>query len=189
MSKYSGYVIIPHSTYDVWKNATNNNGYDVDSSYGCQCWDLAAEFWWNVGFPQGYPTLAGTHSAYGAWDDRVQNAGDEFDLIYDKEDIQKGDVIVFNYFTGNPYGHIGFADENYNGTNTISILSENNGGTPDPEGGAYTNVNSYNLAHFRGAFRYKKWHQPVPPTPTRERTNFPWVLYARKLRQKQSGML
>ena len=191
MARYTGYVTLPTSTYDVWKNAVNNNGYDVDSSFGCQCWDLAAEFWWNIGFPQGYPTLAGTGSAYGAWDDRVANAGDKFDLIYNKADIKRGDVIVYDQFSGNPYGHIGFADEDYNGTDNIQILSENNGGTPDPAGGAYTNVNNYSLLYFRGAFRYKAWHT-TPPTPSGgysfTKKKFPWVLYARKLREKRSGM-
>ena len=187
MAKYTGYVTVPTTSYAAWKAATNGNGYDVDSSYGCQCWDLASEFWWNVGFPTGYPTLAGTHSAYGAWDDRETNAGDKFDLIYNVTDIKRGDVIVFNYFSGNPYGHIGFADENYNGTNIIQLLSENNGGTPDPDGGAYTNVNGYSLTHFRGAFRYRAW-EPTPPTPTPTKSHFKWVLYARKLRDKRSGL-
>lgn len=184
MAKYTGYVTIPTTTYDIWKNAVNGNGYDVDNTYGCQCWDLTAEFWYNVGFPQGYPTLSGTGSAYGAWIDREQNAGDKFDLIYNKTQIKRGDVIVFNYFTGNPYGHIGFADEDYNGTNTINILSENNGGTPDPSGGAYTNVNSYDLTYFLGVFRYKDWQTTPITTSKRQQKRFPWVLYSRKLRDK-----
>ena len=51
MAKYTGYVDIPHATYDEWRNATLGNGYDIDGSYGCQCWDFASEFWRNVGFP------------------------------------------------------------------------------------------------------------------------------------------
>ena len=190
MAKYTGYVVIRTDTYANWKAATFGNGYDVDGYYGCQCWDLAAEFWWNVGFPEGYPTLAGTHSAYGAWDDRTQNAGDKFDLIYDKTKIKMGDVIVFNYTLVTPYGHIGFADEDYNGTDDINILSENNGGTPDPDGGAYTNVAHYSLATFRGAFRYKEWETtpPTPPSAGGKRGHFKWVLYARKLNQKRQGM-
>lgn len=187
MAKYTGYVTLPTNSYASWKSATNGNGYDVDGAYGCQCWDLAAEFWWNVGFPQGYPTLAGTGSAYGAWTDRTQNAGDKFDLIYNVTDIKQGDVIVFNYYSGNPYGHIGFADEDYNGTNVINILSENNGGTPDPAGGTYTNVNSYYLTNFLGAFRYKAWHQPTPPIPV-YRSKFPFYLYVKKLNLKKTGL-
>lgn len=187
MAKFTGYVTLPTNSYANWKTAVNGNGYDVDTTYGCQCWDLASEFWWNVGFPQGYPTLAGTGSAYGAWTDRVQNAGTKFDLITDKTQIVVGDVIVFNYTVGNPYGHIGFADEDYNGTDTIQILSENNGGTPDPDGGAWTNVANYNLSLFLGAFRYKAWHT-TPPTPTETKSRFPFVLYARRLRNKQQGL-
>lgn len=187
MAKYTGYVTLTTGSYEEWKNATNGNGFDVDTSYGCQCWDLASEFWWNVGFPEGYPTLAGTHSAYGAWDDRTQNAGDKFDLIYDKTQLKKGDVIVFNYFTGNPYGHIGFADEDYQGVDHINILSENNGGTPDPDGGAYTNVAGYSLAYFRGAFRYKDWQTPPQPIGS-GKSHFKWPLYARKLNEKRTAL-
>lgn len=186
MAHYTGYVTLPINSYASWRTAVNNNGYDVDGyppDQPFQCWDLTAEFWWNAGFPQGYPTLAGTGSAYGAWTDKIQNAGDQFDLINNVSDIKVGDVIVFNYFVGNPYGHIGFADEDYNGTNTISILSQNNGAF-------YTNIANYSLAHFRGAFRYKAWHTtpPTPPTPTDARKRFPWVLYTRKLNEKRGGM-
>ena len=37
MAKYTGFVQIPHSTYDEWRNATLGNGYDIDGYYGCQC--------------------------------------------------------------------------------------------------------------------------------------------------------
>ena len=193
MAKYTGYVLIPHATYDEWRNATNGNGYDVDLHYGCQCWDLVSEFWWNVGFPQYYPTLAGTGSAYGMWADRQVNAGIEFDLIYDVEDIKRGDVIVFNYFPGNQYGHTGFADVDYDAwvrdpsqPYEFPILSENNQGTPDPQGGAYTNIHGYDIRLFLGAFRYKQW-KTTPPVfkPLQVTTKFPWAIYARKLRSKR----
>lgn len=183
MANYSGYVTLPIDSYASWRSAVNNNGYDVDGyppDQPYQCWDLTAEFWWNAGFPQGYPTLAGTGSAYGAWDDRVQNAGDKFDLIYNVSDIKVGDVIVFDQYAGNPYGHIGFADEDYNGTNIISILSQNNGAY-------YTNIANYYLTHFRGAFRFKAWHT-TPPTPI-ARSKFPWYIYAKKLQNKRNGVL
>lgn len=179
----NGYVILPVDSYDNWKAAVNNNGFNADGSYGDQCWDLCAEFWYSLGFPQGYPTLAGTHSAYGAWDARTLNAGNAFDLIYDKTQILRGDVIVYDHFTGNPDGHIGFADQDYQGTDNINILSQNNGGTPYAQGGTYTNVANYTLAYFRGAFRLKAWHQSPTPS-TQSSTRFPWVLYARKLRNK-----
>lgn len=187
MAYYNGYVTLPITNYAAWKAATNGNGFNADGAYGCQCWDLAAEFWYNAGFGTGYPHTGPNQAAYECWTvSRVENASNKFDLITNVSDIKQGDVLVFNQYAGNPYGHIGFADEDYNGTNVINILSENNGGTPDPAGGTYTNVNSYYLTNFLGAFRYKDWHV-TPPTPTVAQGNFKWYLYIKKLNNKRLG--
>lgn len=198
MALYYGYVTVPHSTYDVWRNTTNGNGYNVDYTYGCQCYDLAMLFWWNIGFPQGYPTSQGSGNAYQIWYDRANNVSyggtTYFDLVYNASDIKRGDIIVFNYFSGNPYGHIGFADVDYanwtpdpNQPYEFPILSENNGGTPDPEGGAFTNIHGYDIRLFLGAFRYRPWQTtpPTPPSTSITKTRFPWVLYANKLRNQR----
>ena len=192
MAYYTGYVTIPHSSYNEWRTETNGNGYNFDNSYGCQCYDLVAEFWWNVGFPAGYPIIDQS-SAYRMWYYRNQNISyndvQYFDLIDNVNDIKRGDVIVFNYFSGNPYGHVGFADEDYstwtpdpNQPYEFPVLSQNNQGTPDPQGGAYTNVHGYDIRLFLGAFRYKPWNEPTP-VPVRH-GEFKWVLYAKKLREK-----
>jgi hypothetical protein len=197
MAKYWGYVLVPHNTYLAWKTSTNGNGYDVDSTYGCQCWDFVSLFWYNVGFPTGYPLISAS-SAYTMWTRRNENISYQgttyFDLIYNVQDIKQGDIIVFNYFSGNPFGHVGFADVDYaswvpdpNQPYEFPILSENNQGTPDPAGGSYVNVHGYDIRLFLGAFRYKEW-ETTPPPPPRQRTikksRFPWVLYANKLRNK-----
>lgn len=198
MPKTWGYVLVPHESYLAWKTATNGNGWDVDSTYGCQCWDLAALFWYNVGFPQGYPVLNGVY-AYTMWDRRNDNASYNgttyFELIYNLNDVKQGDVIVYNYSNANPAGHVGFADEDYATWHTnnpssyeFPILSENNGGTVDPAGGAYANIHGYDTRLFLGAFRYKEWTHPTPTPTTRtkiSRKPFPWVLYARKLRERR----
>ena len=182
----NGYVTLPVTSYDAWKAAVNGNGYNANQDqFGDQCWDLTAEFWYNIGFPQGYPSTGGTGAAYGCWDARTLNAGNAFDLIYDKTDIKRGDVVVYNHFPGNDFGHIGFADEDYPGHDAINILSQNNGGTPYSGGGSYTNVNDYDLQYFLGAFRYKGWqHSPYITAQPPKRKKFPWVLYSRKLRNK-----
>ena len=194
MSYNTGYVTIPHSTYDEWRTATNGNGYNFDSTYGCQCYDLAAEFLWNVGFPSGYPIITSS-SAYTMWNNRIANASYNgttyFDLINNVNNIKRGDIIVFNFTSSNVYGHVGFADVDYDSWTPdpahpyeFPILSQNNQGTPDPQGGSYTNVHGYDIRLFLGAFRYKEW-EVTPPTPTpRTISNFPWVLYARKLRNR-----
>lgn len=193
MAYYTGYVDIPHGTYAEWKSATNGNGYNFDNQHGCQCYDLAVEFWYNVGFPQGYPIIDNS-SAYTMWNHRYENSinlvsGEiVFDLITNVNDIKVGDIVVFDGSTSNPYGHVGFADVDYTDTSwtypELPILSENNGGTPDAQGGAYTNVHGYDITLFLGAFRYKAW-EVTPPTPVTRKVQkkpFKWVLYARKLR-------
>ena len=193
MSKTWGYVLVPHESYLAWKTATNGNGWDVDSTYGCQCWDLASLFWYNVGFPTLYPHLTGI-DAYTMWDKRVENASYNgvtyFDFVYNVNDIKQGDVIVFNYTQSNPAGHVGFADVDYsswvpdpNQPFEFPILSENNQGTTDLAGGSYANIHGYDIRLFLGAFRYREWVQPTHIVHRKvTKKHFPWVLYARKLR-------
>lgn len=201
MAKYWGYVLVPHETYLAWKNATNGNGYDVDSTYGCQCWDFASLFWYNVGFGTGYPLLNGV-DAYTMWDRRNENISHNgvqvFDLVTNINDVQQGDIMVFNANQYNPFGHVGFADQDFatwtpdpNQPYEFPLLSENNGGYPDPAGGAYVNIHGYDYRLFLGAFRYKEWERPTPtPTVTRKpvKKRFPWCIYARKFRNQRQGM-
>ena len=194
MAYYSGYVDVPHSSYDEWKNNTLNNFYNIDFSHGSQCWDFASLFWRNLGFPAGYPVITSS-SAYTMWANRTTNASYNgvtyFDLIYNLADVKKGDIIVYNYNSSNPYGHVGFANEDYASWTPdpsqpyeFPILSENNGGTPDPAGGAAVNVHGYDTRLFLGAFRYRGW-EVTPPTPSSDaRSHFKWVLYANKLRNR-----
>lgn len=194
MTIYVGYVDVPHGTYDEWRNTTNGNGYNIDNSYGCQCWDFASLFWRNIGFPAGYPHITSS-SAYTMWGLRDQNVAyggvTYFDLVYNISEVKRGDIMVFNYTSSNPYGHVGFADEDFatwtpdpNQPYEFPILSENNGGTPDPQGGAVTNIHGYDYRLFIGAFRFRDWN--VEPTPTEEivKSKFPWVLYANKIRNR-----
>jgi hypothetical protein len=198
MAFYTGYVVLPTNTYLAWKTAVAGNGYDADGSYGDQCWDLTAEFWHNVGFPTGYPLTGPNHYAYECWtvnkDNNISyNSTTYFELITSLDQVKQGDVVVFNGTSGNPAGHIGFADENYNPNKGgyIAILGQNqgSGGTPpaqvNPAGGTTANVKDlYVATDFLGAFRYIPWQQPTPPIVLR-RGRFPWVLYARRLREKR----
>lgn len=193
MTIYTGYVTIPHGSYEEFKNATINNGYNFDNTYGCQCYDLAVEFWYNVGFPQGYPHITNS-SAYTMWNLREENASYNgttyFDLIYNLADVKKGDVIVYAGTTSNPYGHVGLADRDYAGWNTsdyeFPILSQNNGGTPVSQGGTTVNVHGYDTRLFLGAFRLKAWHTtPAGIAHKVSKRRFPFVIYANKLRNKR----
>jgi len=182
-----GYVSVPHSTYDEWRSNTIGNEYDVDGYYGCQCWDYASLFWYNAGFGTGYPLTGPNHSAYECWSvSREANKGNEFDLIYDKTQIKRGDIIVIDGTSTFENGHITFADEDYNGTDSIWCVGQNQGGTPSPGGGTAVTRNQVYLTNFLGAFRYKPWEGPTPPTPSTKRNKFPWVLYARRLNYRRN---
>lgn len=200
MAFYTGYIVLPTNTYLAWKNAVAGNGYDADGSYGDQCWDLCAEFWHNLGFPAGYPLTGPNHYASECWsvnrnNNTSYNGTVYFDLITSLDNVKQGDVVVFDGTTGYPAGHIGFADENYNGSGSIAILGQNqgSGGTPpaisNPAGGTTANVKSLSTSNFLGAFRYRGWNGPEPPTPTTTQKRFKWVLYARRLNNRRNNML
>lgn len=184
-----GYSNIAHSTYSEWKINTIGRAFDLDGSYGCQCWDYASLFWRNIGFPAGYPLTGTNHYASECWSqNRVNNASYNsvtyFDLISNLADVKQGDVIVLDGNTSNPPGHIAFADEDYDGSGYLWCIGQNQGGTPDPSGGTAVTRNHLGTSLFLGAFRYKAWHT-TPPTPhSYTRSKFKWVLYANKLRNR-----
>ena len=185
-----GYIQVAHGTYQSWRTDTIGEAFDVDGSYGCQCWDYASLFWWNVGFPSSplYPKTGPQGYASEVWTvSRFQNVAYNgttyFRLINNLMEVKEGDVIVFS---GIP-GHIAFADEDYTpGAFFIRCVGQNQGGgTPQPGGGTTVSVNNLQTSGFLGAFRYIPW-ETTPPTPTVQskpkQKHFPWVLYARKFR-------
>lgn len=190
MAQYNGKADLPTSSYDAWRNATLGNGYDYDGYYGDQCWDFCQEFWVNIGSSL---STGGTGYAWGCWKNaKEENAGDNFDLITSVSDIKRGDVIVMDATSSNSAGHICFADEDYHGS-SINCLGQNQGGASYSAGGSIVSVNSLGLSDFLGAFRYKAWGSGSD-TPTNSGRlnsthNFPWALYARKLRNKRRNVL
>lgn len=184
-----GYTSIGHDTYLEWRTNTLGNSYDVDGSYGCQCWDYAAEFWWNVGFPAGYPLTGPNSSAYECWTvNRYNNISYDgttyFELIDNLSDVKEGDVVVLNADSFAQFGHIAFADEDYDGSGQLWCLGQNQGGTPLPGGGTAVTRNHLYVSSFLGAFRYIPWHTTPPTPPSTYEAHFPWVLYANKFRNR-----
>ena len=186
-----GYSNIAHATYSEWKTNTIGRAFDLDGSYGCQCWDYASLFWRNVGFPIGSPATGPNHYASECWTySRLANqswAGTTyFDLVNNLSDVKQGDIIVLDGNTANPPGHIAFADEDYDGSGYLYCIGQNQGGTPDPSGGTAVTRNRLGMELFLGSFRYRGWETPPPPPPTETKHRFPWVLYARKFREKRA---
>lgn len=171
---------------DALARSAQGLGYDVDGYYGYQCWDLCAELWQNIGFSSGYPVTGINHYASECWtESREINKGSQFTLIYNISELKRGDVIVIGSSAISSTGHIAFCDENYNGTARMNLLGQNQV-NPSLEYGHIPTVTNLDISAFLGAFRFNLW-QPSPQPTTRsvpKRTHFPWVLYARKQREK-----
>ena len=161
--QYSDWSSVSISSYDSFRSSVIGKAYNVDGAHGAQCWDGACILWKKLG--RNLVTRPeGNGSAYMCWTvSRDVNKGNDFDLIYNINDVQRGDVVVFN---SSKNGHIAFADENYNGSGRLAILGQNqgNGRTPVYDScGCYEsafNVTSMATSSFLGAFRLKSWAQP-----------------------------
>lgn len=177
----NGYALVPHLTYDEYRFYCLGTGINVDYSYGNQCWDSCALLWYQYGLrlatgPRGYASECWTVS-------RNANARGPFKLITRREEIKRGDILVFNGHGSYYTGHICFADEDYHG-NYIRCLGQKQGQGIRP--GTPSNIINSSLTWFLGAFRNTNWRiVPPTPTPTKTKSNFPWVLYSEKLRQKR----
>lgn len=148
-------------------NLDGDHIYTADNMKQHNCWDGAGLLWQQVGMW----LQTGNGCAYGCWTlKRSVNAGTKFDLITDKYQVKRGDVVVFG---GGEFGHIAFADEDYNGGGYMRILGQNQGGTPYAQGGSSFNTINMSMANFLGAFRLKAWAkedtkpaEEIKPTPT-----------------------
>lgn len=169
---------VAHSTYDEFKDAVNGRAFDVDGMYGAQCWDGVDLLYQQTDVGQ-YLSTANTGRVKDCWLNgtaRASNGSGHFTAISGKENIKTGDIIVFNTYTGwyGTTGHIGFANEDYNGSDYISLLSQNFGTGSNPvTGKAFNIMNAYLGTAFLGIFRYDQWESPTPTTQTKKK-HFPW---------------
>lgn len=176
MAQYNTYVRVPHETYQQFRNATLGNGYNVDGWYGNQCWDFCALLWWQYG--RDLRTKLGGGAAYDCWlVSRAYNAQPPFSAITGKENVKRGDVLVWNRSRIHSAGHIAIADEDYNPSkNTINCLGQNQGqGTAAP-----SNIAKQPWTGFLGIFRNKYWASSPSPEPepeedtSKNKKDFPW---------------
>lgn len=147
----------PFDTPQEFKDATLGKCIDLDGKWGAQCVDLANAFWKE--YTNRWITTCGTGTARGIWDCKDENAGKEFKLITNANDIKTGDWIIFD---GGAYGHVGMALGKPN-KGYVSLLGENQGGTSCAGGGSATNIINISLKTFKGAFRPKIYDLPKVP--------------------------
>lgn len=188
MAQYYGLVTVDISSFDNFRNEVIGNGYDVDGLFGDQCVDMPKLLAGNAGRPSPYwlslPAPGYARQGWTVESNRIYNASDYFTLVYNKEDVKRGDLVVLNTTTSNPYGHIAFATTDWDANTTSAILLGQNQVNPNDTTGHPNTETLVNVTTFLGAFRFNAWQQPVPPTPTVTRGKFPWVLYANKLRNR-----
>ena len=144
----------------TFRDAVLGQCVDVDGAYGSQCFDLANLFWQN--YAGRSISSCGTGAAKGTLNCSGANAGDEFTMIYDVNQLQPGDWVVF---TNGTWGHIGMA-MGYSNNGYITLLGTNQGGSSCAGGGSTANVINISLANFGGAFRPNAYIVPEPePEP------------------------
>ena len=162
------YPTIDISTPQAFANATLGVCLDVDGYYGAQCWDSMSAFFYN--YAGRILQTCGTGAAKGTIADGCwqKNAGSEFTMIWNPEEIQAGDIAV--YSTGQ-WGHIGMAMGNYN-HGYFTLLGQNQGGSACAGGGAAGNIINLSTRDFIGAFRPNIYIKPAPaPEPDSETVN------------------
>lgn len=150
------------SSPQAFANQTLGVCIDVDGYFGAQCWDSMAAYFINYTGHTLY--TCGTGAAKGTIADGCwqQNAGDQFTMIWNPEEIQAGDIAV--YSTGQ-WGHIGMAMGDYN-NGYFTLLGQNQGGAACPGGGAAGNIINLSTRDFIGAFRPNIYIKPAPaPEP------------------------
>lgn len=163
---------------DALNRAGQGLGYDVDNWLGYQCWDLCAELWMNLPeFANSglWPHTGPNFTAEECWTvSRDANAGNSFDLIYNFNEVKRGDIIVIGASPVSNVGHIAFADQDYSGYSYMDLLGQNQV-NPSAVYGHIPTVTWLGVgAYFLGAFRLKSWNPQPEPEETVEEKKFPW---------------
>lgn len=146
------------------KDSTIGQCVDIDGYYGSQCVDLTAAIAENMTGRR--LTTCGTGAAKGMMNCWSENAGSDFEVIWDATALQPGDLVVLD---GGLYGHTGMALGTYN-NGYIALLGTNQGGSKCDGGGSSANIINISLKNFLGAYRWKGYtkpetEQPVEPLP------------------------
>lgn len=153
-----------------------------------ECWDYINLIWSHLGskywtYPPSDPSATNHGVKWGVLNSDALNANqiDGLTYITDKTLLKRGDIVVS---TDGTYGHAGFINEDYDANKTsYGFYTQNYGGRRSVA------LDIYTLSDFGGAFRYNAWTPTPPPPPiVTTRSKFPFVLYARKLRDKRIGL-
>ncbi len=152
------YYYVDVTSPNTIKDSILGNCIDVDGWYGSQCVDAAAAVSENMTGRR--MTTCGTGAAKGMMDCWEQNAGSDYEVIWDKTQLQPGDIVVLD---GGRWGHVGIAMGGYN-EGYLALLGTNQGGAACAGGGSSANIININLKNFLGAYRWKNYVKTEPET-------------------------
>lgn len=158
---------VPHATYDEFRDATLGHAYDMDgypASQPYQCWDYVDLLYQQDDVGQ-YLSTANTGNVKDCWlnaSARASNGSGNFMAVEGVQNIKRGDIIVFNTYSGwyGSTGHIGFADEDYSSGTSIKLVSQNFYGHH-----YVVRESAYLGEAFLGIFRFLRWQETPPPPP------------------------
>lgn len=150
------YVYVDVSTVQAIRTSIEGLCVDVDGAYGSQCFDTTAAVSENMTGRR--LTTCGTGAAAGMMNCWEQNAGDDYEVIWDPTQLQPGDLLVSG---GGQWGHTGVVLGTYN-NGYIALLSTNQGGKACAGGGSTANVVNFSLKNFIGAYRWKSYIKEEP---------------------------
>ena len=150
------------SSPEAFRASTLGRCIIANNFYGAQCVSLARAFWWD--YAGRDVSTCGTGLAKGMMNCAEQNAGDDFEIIYNRDEIIKGTWIVTD---GTYTGHICMALSAPNANGYIACLGENQGGASCGQGigGSATNIINLSTKNFIGGYIPKTYIPAPEPEP------------------------
>lgn len=144
----------------AFKDSTLGRCIIANNVYGAQCVSLARAFW--LDYAGRDVSTCQTGVAKGMMSCYEQNAGDDFEVIWNKEDIIAGTWVVTD---GSWTGHICMALGPVNTAGYVACLGENQNGPSCGEGigGSATNIVNLSMKNFIGGYTPKTYiPEPEP---------------------------
>ena len=157
-------------SYQEFKNMVLGKAYDVDGSYGAQCWDGYAYYMQYLGLKPAWCTSTGyAQDIYTNMDSNGMK--EQTDLVYN---LQPGDIVVFPVSSATPLSHVAIFDSDA-GNGYGNFLGQNQR-SANASGSAFSIDKLPYSATYHYAFRPKifaqqKQEQPKPkpePKPTQK---------------------
>lgn len=192
MASYTGYVSVNIESYEAFRSETIGNAYNVDGSYGAQCWDFASLFYYNAFGLKSYPRTAGSmglsddHGAWTCWANetcRSTNTMEGLTQVTSLSDVKRGDLVVLNKTATITTGHIAFADEDYSGSTMMKLLGQNQVLPSELTGSAVAST-SMQCSTFLGAWRYSKWNGASPSPAKKKSHSYLWAVFGNEWRDR-----